>query len=150
MAAGGGYATNESVRTRWQRSPHLQAQARQAKSLDSTDPTEPAAETIAGTAWSSSPRADQFCVYNTSSVTRNTEHRIAAFIIEYKALHKLFMVQEWGDVFRKAAWYAWAKGTYSEAERMSLKPTEALLKMHGKENTKTLSCMGILWIVYRS
>ncbi|KAF2174662.1 hypothetical protein K469DRAFT_681013 [Zopfia rhizophila CBS 207.26] len=70
------------------RSPRLQAQAKQAKSLDSTDPTEPAAAATTGTA-RSRPRADQFCVYNTSSATQNTEHRIAAFIIEYKAPHKL-------------------------------------------------------------
>ncbi|KAF2182685.1 hypothetical protein K469DRAFT_636613 [Zopfia rhizophila CBS 207.26] len=71
------------------RSPRLQAQAKQGKSLDLTDPTEPAAVATAGTARSSRPRADQFCVYNTSSATQNTEHRIAAFIIEYKAPHKL-------------------------------------------------------------
>ena len=40
-----------------------------------------------GTTRASRPRADQFCVYNTSA--QNTENRIAAFIIEYKAPHKL-------------------------------------------------------------
>ena len=35
------------------------------------------------------PRADQFCVYNTSSEAADAEYRLAAYIIEYKAPHKL-------------------------------------------------------------
>ncbi|KAH8704296.1 hypothetical protein GQ44DRAFT_743757 [Phaeosphaeriaceae sp. PMI808] len=69
--------------TRRRRSPRLQAKAKDG----SIDPTEPVAATRAGPARSSRPRADQFCVYNTS--TQNTENRIAAFIMEYKAPHKL-------------------------------------------------------------
>ncbi|KAJ9641102.1 hypothetical protein H2199_005770 [Coniosporium tulheliwenetii] len=65
------------------RSPRLQARAKQTKPPDS------AAAATAGAARSSRPRADQFCVYNTSSETQNTEHRIPAFIIKYKAPHKL-------------------------------------------------------------
>lgn len=68
------------------RSPRL-LKASELKSSDSTDPTESAAATRVETARSSRPRADQFCVYNTS--TQTTENRIAAFIIEYKAPHKL-------------------------------------------------------------
>lgn len=41
----------------------------------------------AGPATSSRPRADQFCVYNTS--TQNEGNRVAAFVMEYKAPHKL-------------------------------------------------------------
>ena len=37
------------------------------------------------------PRADQFCVYNISSETADTDYRIAAFCIEYKAPHKLHL-----------------------------------------------------------
>lgn len=37
------------------------------------------------------PRADQFCVYNISSETGNGTIRIPAFIIEYKAPHKLHL-----------------------------------------------------------
>jgi hypothetical protein len=37
---------------------------------------------------SSRPRADQFCVYNTGG-EGETEHRVAALTIEYKAPHKL-------------------------------------------------------------
>lgn len=35
------------------------------------------------------PRADQFCVYNTSDDVKETELRTAAFIVEYKPPHKL-------------------------------------------------------------
>jgi hypothetical protein len=38
---------------------------------------------------SSRPRADQFCVYNISGGVEETEHRVAALTIEYKAPHKL-------------------------------------------------------------
>ncbi|KAF2194998.1 hypothetical protein K469DRAFT_648552 [Zopfia rhizophila CBS 207.26] len=72
---------------RRRRSPRLQAKAKEAKSFNSMDPTEPVAATRAETARSSRPRADQFCVYNTS--IQNTENRIAAFVSEYKAPHKL-------------------------------------------------------------
>ncbi|OCL01491.1 hypothetical protein AOQ84DRAFT_434837 [Glonium stellatum] len=74
-------------RNQRRRSPRLQA--KQAKPSGSTDPAEPAAAATVGAARSFRPRADQFCVYNTSSETQNAEHRIAAFIIEYKAPHKL-------------------------------------------------------------
>ncbi|KAK1907866.1 hypothetical protein P3342_006196 [Pyrenophora teres f. teres] len=61
------------------RSPRLQAQAQaQDNSVAAPRPQ---------TARSSRPRADQFCVYNTS--TQNTETRVAAFITEYKPPHKL-------------------------------------------------------------
>ena len=38
---------------------------------------------------SSRPYIDQFCVYNTSSKTQNTEYYITTFIIKYKAPYKL-------------------------------------------------------------
>jgi len=66
------------------RSPRLHAKAR-AQSTEA-EPAEPASSRTR-TARSSRPRADQFCVYNTS--TQNTENRVAAFILEYKAPHKL-------------------------------------------------------------
>ncbi|OCK79661.1 purine and uridine phosphorylase [Lepidopterella palustris CBS 459.81] len=58
-------------------------------------------------------------------------------------------VQDWGVILRNAAWYAWAKGDYNEAERMSSKARKALLKVVGKENTETLKCMEMLGTVYR-
>jgi hypothetical protein len=61
------------------RSPRLQTQA-QAQDNSVAAPR-------ARKARSSRPRADQFCVYNTS--TQNTETRVAAFITEYKPPHKL-------------------------------------------------------------
>lgn len=72
-----------SVSGQRRRSPRLRAQAILADSAD------PAAAASAGTARSSRPRADQFCVYNTAGTTQDMEQRIAAFIIEYKAPHKL-------------------------------------------------------------
>jgi hypothetical protein len=41
------------------------------------------------TVQSSRPRADQFCVYTISGADGETEHRVAALTIEYKAPHKL-------------------------------------------------------------
>ena len=61
------------------RLPRLQAKAK-AKNADSTG-------SRAETKRASRPRADQFCVYNTS--TQSAEDRVAAYIIEYKAPHKL-------------------------------------------------------------
>ncbi|KAF2786070.1 hypothetical protein K505DRAFT_260706, partial [Melanomma pulvis-pyrius CBS 109.77] len=37
----------------------------------------------------SQPLADQFCVYNTSTSSQDTKHRVAAFVMEYKAPHKV-------------------------------------------------------------
>ncbi|KAF2843551.1 hypothetical protein M501DRAFT_926687 [Patellaria atrata CBS 101060] len=71
--------------TQPRRSPRLQAQSKDARPLSSTDPIESTAIRVA--ARPSRPRADQFCVYNIS--TQNIENRIAAFIVEYKAPHKL-------------------------------------------------------------
>ncbi|KAF1992918.1 hypothetical protein P154DRAFT_528154 [Amniculicola lignicola CBS 123094] len=68
---------------RRRRSPRLQARA-QNNSLDSG---EAVAAPRAHTARSSRPRADQFCVYNTS--IQNRETRIAAYLTEYKPPHKL-------------------------------------------------------------
>ncbi|KAF2254148.1 hypothetical protein BU26DRAFT_514154 [Trematosphaeria pertusa] len=92
----------------------LEAKAKGVQSSDSMDATEPAAAGRAGTSLYL-PRADQFCVYNTSTretetstretetstretetstrepetSTREPESHIAAFIMEYKAPHKL-------------------------------------------------------------
>jgi hypothetical protein len=85
-----------------QRMSELEGQRRRASRLQAqpilADSTDPAAAALAGTARSvglekptrsSHPFADQFCVYNTSNTTHDTEHRNAAFIIDYKAPHKL-------------------------------------------------------------
>ena len=61
------------------RSLRLQAKAKQKEARSSS--------ASAKTTRSSHPRADQFCVYNTG--TQNSENRVAAFVIEYKAPHKL-------------------------------------------------------------
>ncbi|KAL9101247.1 MAG: hypothetical protein Q9163_003480 [Psora crenata] len=69
------------------RSPRLLAQsANPPESSLLPDPT--ATETV-GARKSAHPRADQFCVYNVSSEPQDSAHNIAAFIIEYKAPHKL-------------------------------------------------------------
>jgi hypothetical protein len=63
------------------------------KPLNSTEPavssTTAATSSAAAAARPARPRADQFCVYNISIETQNIENRVAAFIIEYKAPHKL-------------------------------------------------------------
>jgi hypothetical protein len=71
--------------TQRRRSPRLQAKAKNVQSTVSTDPTEPVAARREETSRPSRPRPDQFCVYNTS----NNGSRSAAYILEYKAPHKL-------------------------------------------------------------
>ncbi|KAI4128198.1 MAG: hypothetical protein LQ347_004278 [Umbilicaria vellea] len=70
------------------RSPRLRDQL--AKPSESSA-SAPMAGAITGAAKATLPRADQFCVYNISNKTEGMEHRIAAFIIEYKAPHKLHL-----------------------------------------------------------
>ncbi|KAH7349238.1 hypothetical protein BKA66DRAFT_541640 [Pyrenochaeta sp. MPI-SDFR-AT-0127] len=70
------------------RSPRLQAKAKGTGPSGSTDTAEAEDAGRKSTAGSSRPRADQFCVYNTGA-TRSAQNRIAAFILEYKAPHKL-------------------------------------------------------------
>ncbi|KAF2257935.1 hypothetical protein CC78DRAFT_505484 [Lojkania enalia] len=80
------------------RSPRLRAKAKEPQSV-ATGRTR--------LTRSSRPRADQFCVYNTS--THNAENRIAAFIIEYKAPHKLplgYIYEGLEEmVFNDVVWY---------------------------------------------
>ncbi|RYN62676.1 hypothetical protein AA0117_g12905 [Alternaria alternata] len=70
------------------RSPRLQAKAKETRPSGSTDTVEAEDAGRRSTASSSRPRADQFCVYNTGT-TRSAQDRVAAFILEYKAPHKL-------------------------------------------------------------
>ncbi|RYN15486.1 hypothetical protein AA0114_g12966 [Alternaria tenuissima] len=70
------------------RSPRLQAKAKETRPSGSTDAAEAEDAGRKSTASSSRPRADQFCVYNTGT-TRSAQDHIAAFILEYKAPHKL-------------------------------------------------------------
>jgi len=72
------------------RSARLLSQAKGIKPLNSTEPArEPAAAAVSSAAKTARPRADQFCVYNTSNGIQNMENRTAAFVIEYKPPHKL-------------------------------------------------------------
>ena len=64
--------------TRRRRSPRLQAKAA------SSAPSNPTDTARNETSRPSRARADQFCVYNTSD-----DKRVAAFVIEYKAPHKI-------------------------------------------------------------
>jgi tetratricopeptide (TPR) repeat protein len=57
-------------------------------------------------------------------------------------------VQDWAQILRKAAWYAWAKGDYREAERMCEKSVEALRKTLGEEDVETSYSLGMLASVY--
>lgn len=66
------------------RSPRLQAQAK-AKSTAQAKAKSAVQAKVKSAA--PRPRADQFCVYNTG--TQAAENRVAAFIVEFKAPHKL-------------------------------------------------------------
>jgi hypothetical protein len=59
-------------------------------------------------------------------------------------------VREWAQILRKAAWYAWAKGDYREAERMCEKSVRALRKALGGEEVETSYSVGLLASVYRN
>ena len=63
------------------------AQLRRSPCLQVQNQNNSVTASRAQTAPLSRPRADQFCVYNTS--TEDSETRVAAFITEYKAPHKL-------------------------------------------------------------
>ena len=71
------------------RSPRLLTRATGPPDLSET--AESTAGAMTGAAKVTRPRADQFCVYNISTGAENQEHRVAAFIIEYKAPHKLHL-----------------------------------------------------------
>ena len=79
------------------RSKRLQSRKKQdrAKSVDSTRSVGSAASAAKDKAFNA-PRADQFCVYNTSNESTETKVRVAAYIIEYKAPHKLSL----GHIYR--------------------------------------------------
>ncbi|KNG44557.1 protein kinase-like domain [Stemphylium lycopersici] len=64
------------------------AKAKETRPSGSTETAEAEDAGRKSTASSSRPRADQFCVYNTGT-TRSAQDRVAAFILEYKAPHKL-------------------------------------------------------------
>ncbi|OBT57881.1 hypothetical protein VE04_02107 [Pseudogymnoascus sp. 24MN13] len=70
-----------SISDRPRRSKRLQDHANKPGQADSSKSLKFATK-------SSRPRADQFCVYNTAG-EGETEHRVAALTIEYKAPHKL-------------------------------------------------------------
>ncbi|OCK78447.1 hypothetical protein K432DRAFT_427262 [Lepidopterella palustris CBS 459.81] len=76
-------------RDRRRRSPRLLAQAVRSTLQASSGSAEPAAAATSRPTRSRRPRADQFCVYNILGNAESTHSRVAAFIIEYKAPHKL-------------------------------------------------------------
>ena len=48
---------------------------------------------------------------------------------------------QWASVLYKAAWYAWAKGTISDAENMSIQSMKLKEKLLGQDNRETLASM---------
>ncbi|KAF2461757.1 hypothetical protein BDY21DRAFT_329543 [Lineolata rhizophorae] len=73
---------------RRRRSPRLLEQERQSGSQRAS--AIPASAVVSAQQTKSArPRADQFCVYNISSDSQRAGSRIPAFVIEYKAPHKL-------------------------------------------------------------
>jgi tetratricopeptide (TPR) repeat protein len=57
-------------------------------------------------------------------------------------------VQDWAQILRKAAWYAWAKGDYVEAERMCKKSVGALREALDGEEVETSYSLGMLALIY--
>ena len=58
-------------------------------------------------------------------------------------------LQEWALILYHAAWYAWARGNYVEAETMALKAARSRKKVLGQENAETLNSMAMLALVYK-
>ena len=51
---------------------------------------------------------------------------------------------QWASVLHKAAWYAWAKGTISDAENMSTQSMKLREKLLGQDNKETLTSMAMV------
>ncbi|KAI4208785.1 MAG: hypothetical protein LQ351_008185, partial [Letrouitia transgressa] len=57
-------------------------------------------------------------------------------------------LREWAALLYNAAWYAWRKGSISEAVNLSEIAMEVRKKILGQEDEKTLSSMGMVGLVY--
>ena len=51
---------------------------------------------------------------------------------------------QWASVLYRAAWYAWAKGTISDAENMSTQSMKLKEKLLGQDNKETLASMAMV------
>jgi tetratricopeptide (TPR) repeat protein len=57
-------------------------------------------------------------------------------------------LREWASILHNAAWYAWARGDYGDAEKMSMKAMNTRKRVLGQEHKGTLVSMGMVGLVY--
>ncbi|KAF2802858.1 uncharacterized protein BDZ99DRAFT_503579 [Mytilinidion resinicola] len=53
-------------------------------------------------------------------------------------------LKQWALLLYNAAWYAWQKGSLSDAEKLSMRSMKARIKVLGKEHKDTLSSMAMV------
>ncbi|KAF2841090.1 hypothetical protein M501DRAFT_949222, partial [Patellaria atrata CBS 101060] len=53
-------------------------------------------------------------------------------------------LRQWALLLYRAAWYAWQKGSLSDAEKLSMRSMEVRTKLLGREHKDTLSSMGMV------
>ena len=57
-------------------------------------------------------------------------------------------LREWALILYRAAWYAWARGSRFDAEKMSIKAMEIRNEIFSQEHEDTLSSMAMVALVY--
>jgi Tetratricopeptide repeat len=57
-------------------------------------------------------------------------------------------LREWAWILYNAAWYAWARGSSIDAEKMSIKSMKVRKKLLGEEHNNTLSSMAMVALAY--
>ncbi|OCK72906.1 hypothetical protein K432DRAFT_340927, partial [Lepidopterella palustris CBS 459.81] len=58
-------------------------------------------------------------------------------------------LKEWALLLYNAAWYAWQKGSISDAEKMSVKSMKVRKKHYGKDHRDILSSIAMVALVYK-
>jgi hypothetical protein len=55
----------------------------------------------------------------------------------------------WALLLYNAAWYAWLRGSSSDAEKMSVKSMKVMKKQLGQEDSETLSSQAMVALAYQ-
>jgi len=58
------------------------------------------------------------------------------------------ILREWAVIQYRAAWYAWEKGSYGDAEKMSVKSMNVRRQLLGQEHRETLDSMEMVSLIY--
>ena len=58
-------------------------------------------------------------------------------------------LREWALLLYNAAWYAWLRGSFTDAEKMSIKSMKVREKQLGQEHVETLSSIAMLALAYK-